>query len=120
MKSFAINGSFGIAAAMLFGFASSAAQAADTLSKIRDTKTITIAYQESAVPFSFLNENKKPTGYAIDLCLKVVDALQKELKLPNLNVAYVPINSSNRIEAITEGRADMECGTTTNTAERRK
>ncbi|WP_034348457.1 amino acid ABC transporter substrate-binding protein [Noviherbaspirillum massiliense] len=96
------------------------AQAEDTLSKIRDTKTVTIAYQETSVPFSFMDENKKPAGYAIDLCLKVVDAIQKELKLPQLNVAYVPINSSNRIAAIVEGRADLECGTTTNTPERRK
>jgi ABC-type amino acid transport substrate-binding protein len=92
----------------------------DTLAKVRDTKTITIGYQEGSVPFSFLDENKKPTGYAIELCLKFVDAIQKELKLPQLNVAYLPVNSSNRIPAIVEGRADLECGTTTNTPERRK
>jgi ABC-type amino acid transport substrate-binding protein len=94
--------------------------ASDTLAKVRDTKTITIGYQEGSVPFSFLDGEKKPTGYAIELCLKFVEAIQKELKLPQLNVAYLPVNSSNRIPAIVEGRADLECGTTTNTPERRK
>jgi glutamate/aspartate transport system substrate-binding protein len=93
---------------------------ADTLAKIRDSKSITVAYQEGSVPFSFLDENKKPTGYAVELCLKFVDAIQKELKLPQLKVNYFPINSSNRIPAIVEGKADIECGTTTNTPERRK
>jgi glutamate/aspartate transport system substrate-binding protein len=94
--------------------------ASDTLAKVRESKSITIGYQEGSVPFSFLDGNKKPTGYAIELCLKFVEAIQKELKLPQLNVAYLPVNSSNRIPAIVEGRADLECGTTTNTPERRK
>lgn len=98
----------------------SLSHAADTLSKVRDTKTITIGYQEGSIPFSFLDDNKKPTGYAIELCLKFVAAVQKELKLPQLKVEYVPVNSFNRIPAIVEGRADIECGTTTNTPERRK
>jgi len=101
-------------------FLPSVSYASDTLSKIRDSKTITIGYQEGSIPFSFLDEDKKPTGYAIELCLKFVEAVQRELKLPQLNVAYIPVNSSNRIPAIVEGRADIECGTTTNTPERRK
>jgi glutamate/aspartate transport system substrate-binding protein len=94
--------------------------ASDTLAKVRETKTITIGYQEGSVPFSFLDGDKKPTGYAIELCLKFAEAIQKELKLPQLNIAYLPVNSFNRIPAIVEGRADLECGTTTNTPERRK
>jgi ABC-type amino acid transport substrate-binding protein len=101
-------------------FLPSLSHAGDTLSKVRDTRTITIGYQEGSIPFSFLDENKKPTGYAIELCLKFAEAVQRELKLRQLNVAYVPVNSSNRIPAIVEGKADIECGTTTNTAERRK
>lgn len=112
----------GFAASAVFSalFLPSVSHAEDTLSKVRDSKTITIGYQEGSIPFSFLDENKKPTGYAIELCLKFVEAVQRELKLPQLNVAYIPVNSSNRIPAIVEGRADIECGTTTNTPERRK
>jgi len=91
---------------------------ADTLSKIRETHTVVLAYRDSP-PFSFMNENKKVTGYSIDLCLKIVEAVKRELKMPQLAVAYLPVDSSSRFSAIVDGRADMECGSTTNTQERR-
>ena len=94
--------------------------AADTLTRIRDTQTITIAYREASLPFSYLDDNKKPVGYAVDLCLKIVDAVRRELKLSQLSVAYLPVTSSSRIPAIVDGKADLECGSTTNNAERRK
>ncbi|MBC3861322.1 amino acid ABC transporter substrate-binding protein [Undibacterium jejuense] len=93
--------------------------AADTLSNIKATQTITIAHRESSVPFSYLVDGK-PVGYSMDICLKFVDAIKKELKLPQLKVNYLPVTSSNRIAAIIDGKADMECGSTTNNAERRK
>jgi ABC-type amino acid transport substrate-binding protein len=93
---------------------------ADTLSRIRDTQTIILAHRESSIPFSYLDENKKPQGYALDLCLKIADAVKRELKLPQLKVQYLLVSSANRIAAITEGRADLECGSTTNNAERRQ
>lgn len=94
--------------------------AADTLTKIRETQTITIAHREASVPFSYLDDNKKPIGYAVDLCLKIADAVRRELKLPQLNVQYLSVTSSDRIPALREGKADLECGSTTNNAERRK
>ncbi|MGB7192775.1 MAG: amino acid ABC transporter substrate-binding protein [Collimonas pratensis] len=95
-----------------------AANAGDTLSKIRDSQTITFAYRETA-PFSYTDENKQIVGYSIDMCLKIADAVKRELKLPNLKVAYVPVDSTTRFSSIIDGKADMECGSTTNTAERR-
>jgi ABC-type amino acid transport substrate-binding protein len=93
---------------------------ADTLAKIRDSQSITIGHREASLPFSYLGANKKPIGYAVDLCLKIVDAIKRELKLPHLNVNYLMVTPSNRIPAIVEGRADLECGSTTNNAERRQ
>lgn len=93
---------------------------ADTLGKIRETKTITIAHREASVPFSYFDENKKPVGYSIDLCLKIADAIKRELKLKQLDVLFVPVTPSTRISTIVEGKADLECGSTTNNAERRK
>ncbi len=103
----------------LFALASHRTQA-DTLSKIRETKTITIAHRESSIPFSFLDENKKPVGYSIDLCLKIAEAIKEELKLPKLEILFLPVSSTTRIPAIMNGKADLECGSTTNNAERRK
>lgn len=102
------------------GTAYAAAPANDTLAKIRETRTIVIAHREASVPFSYLDDNKRPVGYAVDLCLKVAEAVKRELKLPQLNVTYLAVTSSNRIPAIAEGKADLECGSTTNNAERRK
>jgi glutamate/aspartate transport system substrate-binding protein len=94
--------------------------AADTLTKIRETQTITIAHREASVPFSYLDDNKKPIGYAVDLCLKIADAVRRELKLSQLNIQYLSVTSSDRISALREGKADLECGSTTNNSERRK
>ncbi|NDI87387.1 transporter substrate-binding domain-containing protein [Undibacterium sp. B2R-29] len=93
--------------------------AANTMAHIKETQTITIAHRESSVPFSFVNEGK-PVGYSVDLCMKIVDAIKKELKLPQLKVNTLLVNTSTRIAAIAEGKADLECGSTTNNAERRK
>lgn len=95
-----------------------AATAGDTLAKIRDSQSITFAYRQTA-PFSYTNENKQIVGYSIDICLKIAEAVKRELKLPNLKVQYLPVDSTTRFSSIIEGRADMECGSTTNNAERR-
>lgn len=94
--------------------------AGDTLSRIRETQTITIAHRESSLPFSYLDGNKKPIGYAVDLCQKIAEAVRRELKLSQLRVQYLTVTPSTRIPAIVEGKADLECGSTTNNAERRK
>ena len=100
--------------------AAACAYAGDTLSKIRETQTITIAHREASLPFSYLDGNKKPVGYAVDLCVKIADAVRRELKLQQLNIRYLPVTPSTRIPAIVEGQADLECGSTTSNAERRK
>lgn len=93
---------------------------ADTLEHIKKSQTINIAYRESALPFSYLSDTKAPVGYTIDICKKIVDSLKKELKLPQLKINFIPVTADNRIQAMTSGQADMECGSTSNTADRRK
>jgi ABC-type amino acid transport substrate-binding protein len=95
-----------------------AATASDTLGKIRGSQTITFAYREAA-PFSYTDENKQIVGYAIDICQKIADAVKRELKLPNLKVAYLPVDLDTRFSSVIEGNADMECSSTTSNAERR-
>ncbi len=96
------------------------ANAADTLARIKERKTIVIAHREASIPISYLSEDSKPIGYAMDICSKVVERIKRELKQPQLAVSYLLVNPSNRLLAIQEGKADFECGTTANTAERRK
>jgi len=91
-----------------------------TLKKIKDTGTINIGYRDSSIPFSYLDDNQKPIGFAIDICMKVVDAVKKELKLDKLNVEYNPVTSSARIPLLANGTIDLECGSTTNNPDRLK
>ncbi|WP_370458630.1 amino acid ABC transporter substrate-binding protein [Herminiimonas sp. Marseille-P9896] len=91
-----------------------------TLKKIKDTNTITIGYRESSIPFSFLDDKQQPIGYAIDLCMKIVDTVKADLKLPNLKVAMQPVTSSNRIPLLRNGTIDLECGSTTNSKVRQE
>jgi len=91
-----------------------------TIEKIKQSGTITIGYRDASIPFSYYDDNQKPVGYAMDICMHVVDDLKKDLNLPNLKVAYQLVTSANRIPLMANGTIDMECGSTTNNLEREK
>jgi len=95
------------------------AQLAGTLQKLRASGAITIAYRESSVPFSYLSARGEPIGYSIELCRKLAEAIGTALDR-ELALKWLPVTSESRIEAITSGRADIECGSTTNNLERQK
>ncbi|MBN8443355.1 MAG: transporter substrate-binding domain-containing protein [Thauera sp.] len=96
------------------------AQLSGTLQKIKEAGAITVGHRESSVPFSYLDANQKPIGYAMDLCAKVIDAVKSELKMPNLEVKYQAVTSQNRIPLMQNGTIDMECGSTTNSIARQQ
>ena len=91
-----------------------------TLAKIRDTGEIRLGHRDVSVPFSYLDENQKPVGFAMDLCAKIVDAVKSELKLPSLQTKLQPIQLSTQIPLIENGTIDIVCGPATNTLERQK
>ncbi len=91
-----------------------------TLRKIKESGTIVLGIRESSLPFSYLDDNQKPIGYSIDLCLKVVDGVKAKLKMPNLKVQFNPVSSQTRIPLMTNGTIDLECGSTTNTVKRQE
>lgn len=96
------------------------AELTGVLKKIKERNVITIAHRESSIPFSYFDAKQKPVGYSIDLCMKVVDAIKTELKLPQLKVEFNPVTSQTRIPLVETGNVDLECGSTTNNAERQK
>jgi len=79
-----------------------------------------IAHRESSVPFSYYDANKQPVGYAMDLCKDLAEAVRKHLGMKSIAIDYVAVNVSTRIDTIVNNKADLECGTTTNNAERRQ
>jgi glutamate/aspartate transport system substrate-binding protein len=91
-----------------------------TLRKVKETGVINIGYRDSSIPFSYLDDNQKPVGFAIDICLKIVEAVKKELKLEKLTVEFNPVTSSGRIPLLANGTIDLECGSTTNNPDRLK
>jgi glutamate/aspartate transport system substrate-binding protein len=91
-----------------------------TLRKIKETGTIALGFRDSSIPFSYLDDNQKPIGYAMDICYTIVDAVKKELKLDTLAVELVPVSSSTRIPLLANGTIDLECGSTTNNPDRLK
>ena len=106
--------------AAAFALTANAQELSGTLKKIKDTGAITIGYRESSIPFSYLDDKQQPIGYAMDLCMKIVDAAKTELKMPNLKVNLQPVTSGNRIPQLQAGNIDLECGSTTNSVERQK
>ena len=106
--------------AAVFALSAQAQDLTGTLKKIKDTGAITIGHRESSIPFSYLDDKQQPIGYAMDLCMKAVDAVKAELKMPNLKVNLQPVTSSNRIPLLQNGTIDMECGSTTNSVDRQK
>ena len=110
----------GVAATPPTKAASKPVERIDTLRRIRETGAILVGVRESSVPFSFIDTQKQPQGYSVDLCLRIADTIKAELKLPRLDVKFVPVTSSNRIPMLVEGRIDLECGSTTNTRDRQK
>ncbi|MEN3366848.1 MAG: glutamate/aspartate transport system substrate-binding protein [Burkholderiales bacterium] len=105
------------------GLMAGAAQAQEltgTLKKIKDTGTITVGHRESSIPFSYLDDKQKPIGYAMELCMRIVDSVKTELKMPNLKVNLQPVTSSNRIPLLQNGTIDLECGSTTNSVTRQQ
>jgi glutamate/aspartate transport system substrate-binding protein len=107
-------------AAILLSGKGSAEELTGTLKKVKETGVITIGYRDSSIPFSYLDDNQKPIGFAIDICAKIVDAVKSELKLDKLAVEFNSVTSSTRIPLLANGTIDLECGSTTNNAERQK
>lgn len=105
---------------LCIGLAAATAQAGPALDRMQASGRIVIAHRESSVPFSYLLPDGRPAGYAVDLCLKLAEAVRKKLKMNTLNAEFLLVTPANRIQAVAEGRADMECGSTTNNAERRQ
>ena len=91
-----------------------------TLKKIKDSKTITLGYRASSIPFSYLNRRGDPIGYSIDLCGVVVDETAKELQGVEIAVEYKKVTAETRISAVLSAEIDLECGSTTANFQRKR
>jgi glutamate/aspartate transport system substrate-binding protein len=111
---------FLLAVALLAATGARAQELTGTLKKVKDSKTVTLGYRESSIPFSYVNKVGEPIGYSIDLCNAVVDEVSKELEGVEIAVNYKKVTAETRIPAVKSGEVDLECGSTTANFERKK
>jgi polar amino acid transport system substrate-binding protein/glutamate/aspartate transport system substrate-binding protein len=94
-----------------------------TLDQIRSSKTLRIGYDADAPPFSYIAPGSPataaPQGYSVDLCRAIAEQFKEQLKIPDLKVTYVPVNSVTRFDAIVDNKADLLCESSTATLSRR-
>ena len=107
-----------LAAAACLVIAPAAAQG--TLDKIKKDGAITIGHRDASIPFSYYDDQQKPVGYSMDICMRIVEDVKKAVGNPNLKVNYQLVTSANRIPLMANGTIDLECGSTTNNIERQK
>ena len=102
-----------------------------TLRTIKDRGTILSGYRDAAPPFSFLNKAGQPIGFSQDLChgiaADVAAVLSRDLLEPDapawqkgVRIVPVPVRPDERLSKVISGAIDLECGSTTANAERRK
>lgn len=93
-------------------------QSTDELAKIKANGVIRLGVRDSSIPLSYKLPSGEYVGLAVDLCTKVAQEIQKTV--PSLKIEYVLVTSATRFTALANGSIDMECGSTSNTPERRK
>ena len=96
------------------------AQPSSTLDKVKASGTITVAYRDSSIPFSYLGGDAQPTGFGWEICQRIVGEVKKATGRADLKVATQGVTSQNRIPLLVNGTIDIECGSTTNNSERAK
>lgn len=91
-----------------------------TLDKVKASGSISLAYRESSIPFSYLDDKAQPVGFGVDICDRIVDEIRKVTGRADLKVTRQAVTSANRIPLLVNGTIDLECGSTTNNSDRGK
>lgn len=120
---------FGLAASLAVALAAATAQGQSPpaqipsdsrLKSIIDSKTIRIGYRADASPFAFTNSRGEPSGYSLELCQLVTKSIAQQFGLTDLKIEWVPVTVQTRFSAVSGGKADLECGSSSVTLGRMK
>ena len=80
------------------------AQTPATLDKIKQSGSMTLAYRESSIPFSFLDDKAQPTGFAYEICEKIAENVKRATGRADLKKQYQSVTSANRIPLLQNGK----------------
>ena len=90
----------------------------NTLGKIKSAKAINVAFATDSLPFAWVNPQNQPAGYSIDLCKRVIAHIGRVVGQPDLKVNWMPGGAADRVQMVASGKADLECGNTSQTLTR--
>ena len=91
-----------------------------TLAKVHDAGEIALGYRADSFPFSYLDVANNPVGYSLDLCAAVVAAVARTIDVHSVRTKSTRVTAQSRFPMVMSGEVDLECGVTTDTAEREK
>lgn len=110
-----------LAAILLCPSADLLAQDAEgTLEKVARTGEFVIGYRTDASPLSYENADGDPSGYSVDFCRRIAAGVKAHLGNNDIETRFVRVTSDDRLSAVTSGKVDIECGSTTITLARQE
>ena len=109
-----VLGALAVTVGLALALSASQAQAKnDRFKKVLDRGTLVVGVKADYKPWGFRNSDGKLVGMEIDMAQDVADALGVKLKL-------VPVQSSNRMQFLQQGKIDLMIATMSDKANRRK
>ena len=102
-----------------------------TLRTIYARGTIRLGVRGAAVPFAFRNKAGQPVGFSVDICRGIAADTAAAISMPlleddapawqhGLRIVFVTVAPDTRLQKLVSGDIDLECGSTTDNAEREK
>lgn len=87
------------------------------LQKISQSGTFTIGYRDGVIPFSYLDADQQPIGFALDLCGLVAEKVREQFGLSGIRIDYKPVPPETRAAMLESGEVDLDCSLLPKTAE---
>ena len=100
--------------------APAAKPAATTLERVKANGTLKLGYRTDARPFSFKDGSGNPSGYSVDLCNAVAEAVKAKSGVADLKVEWVPVSVDDQLQAVQQHDVDLLCAALTVTLGRRE
>jgi len=91
-----------------------------TMDKMKSTGSVTMGVRESSIPMSYTTGDGRFDGYHVEVCRMILTDIKNKLGMSTLLTNYQPVTSQNRVPLVQNGTVDIECGSTTNNANRAK
>jgi ABC-type amino acid transport substrate-binding protein len=91
-----------------------------TLARIAASRQINVAVSGDSPPFSYIENDRQPAGYSIDLCRQVIAHLNRVIGGAEPKVNWLVGTAAERVQMVASGKADLDCANTTATQTRMK